>query len=258
MKKNASLILSFIVIFVLTFAILNNCKPDKPKKYDNEKVSKNESKTQSKKDSPKQITSSIKNSDDIKNIKPDNNQKDQENKELISNDKKLDKFKWYNFTEGYKLAQKLNKLIFIDIYADWCGYCKLLDKNVFSKKKVQDAMLENYIPVKLDVESEKKVSYFGEMVYPGQIAVTYIGEDLGLPTCLVMNNEGAEVDTITGYVSSKTMIRNLNEIAEYYKEQVEEESDNDSNTETPKKNISSKEDNPKKNEEESLKKESYK
>lgn len=51
-----------------------------------------------------------------------------------------------------KKAKAENKIIFLDAYASWCGPCKLLQKNVFTRADVGDLFNKNFINVKVDME----------------------------------------------------------------------------------------------------------
>ena len=42
-----------------------------------------------------------------------------------------EKIKWMSFGEALKAQKKEPRKIFMDVYTDWCGPCKLLDKNTF-------------------------------------------------------------------------------------------------------------------------------
>jgi thiol-disulfide isomerase/thioredoxin len=62
-----------------------------------------------------------------------------------------------NFTEGswkdvLAKAQKENKHIFVDAYAEWCGPCKMMAKNVFTDKNVGEFYNQNYVNYKFDME----------------------------------------------------------------------------------------------------------
>ena len=57
-----------------------------------------------------------------------------------------------NWNEALQLAKKDNKLIFLDIYATWCGPCKKLKANTFSNKEVGRFFNKNFINVALDGE----------------------------------------------------------------------------------------------------------
>ncbi|GHB56113.1 thioredoxin family protein [Persicitalea jodogahamensis] len=51
-----------------------------------------------------------------------------------------------------KKAKAENKIIFLDAYASWCGPCKLLQKNVFTRSDVGELFNKNFINVKVDME----------------------------------------------------------------------------------------------------------
>jgi len=57
-----------------------------------------------------------------------------------------------SFDEALALAKKENKLIFMDSYATWCGPCKRMSSEVFTKSSVGDLFNEKFINVKMDME----------------------------------------------------------------------------------------------------------
>ena len=56
------------------------------------------------------------------------------------------------WTAIVKKAKAENKIIFLDAYASWCGPCKLLQKNVFTRPEVGELFNKNFINVKVDME----------------------------------------------------------------------------------------------------------
>jgi thiol:disulfide interchange protein len=57
-----------------------------------------------------------------------------------------------SWSKAVEQAQKENKPIFLDAYASWCGPCKLLKKNTFTKKEAGDFFNSNFINVAVDME----------------------------------------------------------------------------------------------------------
>ena len=61
--------------------------------------------------------------------------------------------------EALEVAAKEDKSVFIDAYAVWCGPCKRMAKDVFTKKEVGEFFNESFINVKLDMEKSDGLSF---------------------------------------------------------------------------------------------------
>ena len=67
--------------------------------------------------------------------------------------------KWMTMNEALEAQQENPKKIFMDVYTDWCGPCKLLDKKTFHNKDVVDYVNSNYYAVKFNAEGTEEISY---------------------------------------------------------------------------------------------------
>jgi thioredoxin 1 len=84
-----------------------------------------------------------------------------------------------NWQQALNLAKKENKVVFLDIYATWCGPCKQLKKYTFADKSAGDFFNTNFVNMALDGEQEEGAALarkFGIEAYPTLMFVTPEGE----------------------------------------------------------------------------------
>ena len=65
-------------------------------------------------------------------------------------------FKTYD--KGIELVKSLNKKAFVFFHADWCKYCKKMEKEALSNKNVIKYLNDNFISIMVDTEAEKKIA----------------------------------------------------------------------------------------------------
>ena len=70
------------------------------------------------------------------------------------------KIQWMTLAEAREAQKKEPKKIFMDVYTDWCGPCKLLDKNTFQNPDVSRYISEHYYAVKFNAEGTEEIQYY--------------------------------------------------------------------------------------------------
>lgn len=70
--------------------------------------------------------------------------------------------KWYTLEEAVAANEKNPKKWVVDIYTDWCHWCKVMDKQTFTNPEVIQYMNENFYAVKFNGESKEKINFKGK------------------------------------------------------------------------------------------------
>lgn len=117
--------------------------------------------------------------------------------------------KWLTFEEAVEKSKVEKKKIFIDVYTDWCGWCKVMDKNTFTDPKIAQLLNEKYYPVKFDAEQKQDVVFRGttfKFIESGrsgyhQLAAALLNNQMSYPNFVFLNEEFQIVPLISGYSS---------------------------------------------------------
>ncbi|HRO42221.1 MAG TPA: DUF255 domain-containing protein [Flavipsychrobacter sp.] len=152
---------------------------------------------------------------------------------------------WMTLDEVQVAMKKLPKKVFFDVYTDWCGWCKVMDKKTFSNKEVIRYMNKNFYAVKFNAERTDSVMFLGKMYgfEPGQrahqLAVELLGGRMSYPTSVILEEHFQNPAPIPGYLDVTMMEKILKYLGEniykskqfpvYEKEFVATWSGNDAN-----------------------------
>ncbi len=72
------------------------------------------------------------------------------------------KLNWLTLEDVTAKLQKEKRPVLIDLYTDWCGWCKVMDKRTYNTQKVSDYITTKFYPVKIDAESKKTFTWKGK------------------------------------------------------------------------------------------------
>ena len=97
--------------------------------------------------------------------------------------------KWHDWNEGFKIADKKDKLILVDVYTSWCGWCKRMDHDTYADAGIQEQINKDFVPVKLNPELKDLVYKVDTMSLNGfqllDMLTNY--QRNGYPTIIIVN-----------------------------------------------------------------------
>jgi thioredoxin-related protein len=111
---------------------------------------------------------------------------------------------WLDFDAGSSLAKKSKKPMLVDVYTDWCGWCKRMDKDTYSDQKIKKYLAQKYVLVKMNAESSDTVTYKGEKFTKEEIAEGF--KVTGFPTVLFFEPNGDLITSLPGYLPPEKFI----------------------------------------------------
>ena len=123
---------------------------------------------------------------------------------------------WMTFSEAVELNEKSPKKIFIDVYTDWCGWCKRMDQTTFLDPAVVEYMNENYYAVKFDAERNDTIDFAGyTFINEGgmngrkgthQLAAALLQGRLSYPSYVFMDGKNQLLTVVPGYLEVKDIL----------------------------------------------------
>jgi thioredoxin-related protein len=123
------------------------------------------------------------------------------------------KVNWITIEKAQELQKKVPKNIIMDVYTNWCGPCKLMDKYTFQNPDVANYLNDNFYSVKFNAEGDEKVIFKGRNFknnnYKKSLSNTrnsthdfarYLGIS-GYPTIVFFDINSNPIAPITGYLN---------------------------------------------------------
>tara|TARA_B100000767_G_scaffold257460_1_gene265351 strand:+ start:889 stop:1404 length:516 start_codon:yes stop_codon:yes gene_type:complete len=123
------------------------------------------------------------------------------------------KVNWLSFEDAISLNKENPRPILIDIYTDWCGYCKKMDLYTFSNKTISSYINENFYAVKLNGEGKKNITFNGHIFKfhkegrrgYHELSAALMNGKLSYPTTIFLSEKEQLLDRIPGYLDTKIM-----------------------------------------------------
>lgn len=104
---------------------------------------------------------------------------------------------WLTIEEAQELSKKEPKKIFMDVYTDWCGWCKKMDKTTFTNEEVVEYANKHFYAVKLKADSDNKVMFHDKEVTQAELARAL--RVSGYPTIVFFDETFSKFQPVSGF-----------------------------------------------------------
>jgi thioredoxin-related protein len=117
---------------------------------------------------------------------------------------------WMTWDEAVQKSKVQKKKIFVDVFTDWCGWCKVMDKNTFPDPEVAKILNEDFYAVKFNAEQTEDV-IFNNVTFKyisggggrgvHQLAAALLNNQLSYPNFVFLDEEFKIIPVFPGYQS---------------------------------------------------------
>jgi thioredoxin-related protein len=118
---------------------------------------------------------------------------------------------WLTLKEAQEKNKEVRRPFIIDIYTDWCGWCKHMMKTTYSNPGLAQYINTNFYPIKFNAETKDTIEYNGKVYKPTspqprtphELAIKFLGSSLSYPSTIFVTNN-FEYNLLTqGYLDDK-------------------------------------------------------
>jgi thioredoxin-related protein len=110
--------------------------------------------------------------------------------------------------EAFEASQKKPKKFVVDVYTDWCGWCKVMDRQTFTQPAIIEYVNENYYAVKLNAEQKEDI-VLGQRTFKSlgnvhELAAALLNGQMSYPTTVFLNEKMEMIQPVPGYLEPRT------------------------------------------------------
>lgn len=120
---------------------------------------------------------------------------------------------WMTLEQALEKSKTEKRKIFVDMYTDWCGWCKHMDSTTFIHPAVAKYLNEHFYPVKFNAEQERdivfkdKTYHFKKSGARGyhELAALWLNNRLSFPTVVFLDENQQLIQPVPGYQDAAKM-----------------------------------------------------
>jgi clan AA aspartic protease (TIGR02281 family) len=123
------------------------------------------------------------------------------------------KIEWLSWEQAVAKMEKEPRKIMVDVYTDWCGWCKRMDATTMEDPKIVKLIGEKYYAVKMDGEGKKDIVFRGrtyKWVAQGrngyhELPAEMLSGKMSYPTLVFLDEEYGIIQPLPGYQDVPTL-----------------------------------------------------
>ena len=116
--------------------------------------------------------------------------------------------KWMTWEQVQEAQKKKQKKVFVDVYTDWCGWCKKMDATTFENPVIAKYMTDNFYCVKFNAETRDDIMFKGQKYSSdgrfNTLATFLLQNRMSFPTTIYLDEELNLINIVPGYMDPKT------------------------------------------------------
>ena len=118
---------------------------------------------------------------------------------------------WRTWNDGLKQAGAAKRPVIVDVYTDWCGWCRRMDRDVYARREISDYLRQKFVTIRLNAEARDAAHYEGREYTSQDLAQRF--RVSGYPTTIFLRSTGEHMANVPGYVPADRFLLLLRYVA---------------------------------------------
>ncbi len=115
---------------------------------------------------------------------------------------------WLSMEEAQEKVQEEPRMVFVDVYTDWCGWCRRMTNETYAHPVIAAYLNDNFYPVKLNAEQKEPIVFqgnvfenenIGERRASHSFAIALLQGRMSYPSVAFFNEQMQLVTAIPGF-----------------------------------------------------------